>query len=322
MITGTHKKFIVYKSSAGSGKTFTLVREYLSIVLQNPDAFRQVLAITFTNKAANEMKDRVVRNLIFLADPVKYDQTDTIRFMMPQLVAQLSLDPGQITARATVVLRLIMHHYAEFAISTIDSFTHRVIRTFAHDLKIPMNFEVELDAEAMLSQAIDMLISQVGNDEKLTRIMVDFVEKKAGEELNWQIEKDLNDFGRTLLAESSLEAVNLIRNYDLDTFIKVQQSLMHWKMSWEARLAGIAAEITAYFDKEALVADSFIYKDKGIFNYFLNLAAGNFEKIKPNSYADKALRSGEWINLKAPAHQNNAFERIKSFVITLGNRNL
>jgi ATP-dependent exoDNAse (exonuclease V) beta subunit len=215
-------KFIVYKSSAGSGKTFTLVREYLKIVLLNPDSFRQVLAITFTNKAANEMKERVVKNLIILAAPEEHPGSDTVKFLLPQLSSQTGLGLEQIKSRAAAVLRLIMHHYSEFAISTIDSFTHRVIRTFAHDLKIPMNFEVELDVEALLSQAVDLLISQVGSEQKLTRVLVDFVEKKAGDEMSWQIEKDLNEFGKTLISESSLEAVNEIRNYDLDSFLKIQ----------------------------------------------------------------------------------------------------
>ena len=264
-MTDPGKKFIVYKSSAGSGKTFTLVREYLKIVLQNPESFRQVLAITFTNKAANEMKDRVVRNLVILSDPEKHADSDTCKYMLPELSKQLKISNELIKSRAAIVLSLIMHHYAEFAISTIDSFTHRVIRTFAHDLKIPMNFEVELDADSMLSQAVDILISQVGSDEMLTKVMVDFVEKKAGDELNWQIEKDLNDFGRTLLSESSLEAINEIRNHDLDAFMKVRQSLMQWKITWEKKLTMLASAVTTLFNREGLTADDFIYKDKGIF---------------------------------------------------------
>ena len=153
----------------------TLVREYLKIVLANPEAFRQVLAITFTNKAANEMKERIVKNLAILVEPGKHPGSDTVKDLLPKLAKQLDLSPEQISSRAAAVLRLIMHHYAEFAVSTIDSFTHRVIRTFAHDLKIPLNFEVEMDAAAMLSQAVDILISQVGTDEKLNRVMVDFV---------------------------------------------------------------------------------------------------------------------------------------------------
>jgi ATP-dependent exoDNAse (exonuclease V) beta subunit len=312
------KKFIVYKSSAGSGKTFTLVREYLKIVLQNPESFRQVLAITFTNKAANEMKDRVVRNLVILSDPEKHADSDTVKYMLPELAKQLQISKELIKSRAAIVLRLIMHHYAEFAISTIDSFTHRVIRTFAHDLKIPMNFEVELDADSMLSQAVDILISQVGSDEMLTRVMVDFVEKKAGDELNWQIEKDLNDFGRTLLSESSLDAINEIRSHDLDTFMKVRQSLMQWRMIWEKKLIMLAREVTALFNREGLTADDFIYKDKGIFAYFRNLAGEKFDKIKPNSYAEKALKSGEWINTKSVAGQMAAFERIAAQVLPVG----
>jgi ATP-dependent exoDNAse (exonuclease V) beta subunit len=116
-------KFVVYKSSAGSGKTFTLVREYLKIVLQNPEKFRQVLAITFTNKAANEMKERVVSNLILLTSPENNKHEDAIRFLLPQLAKELNLSELQISQRASIVLRLIMHHYSEFAISTIDSFT-------------------------------------------------------------------------------------------------------------------------------------------------------------------------------------------------------
>jgi ATP-dependent exoDNAse (exonuclease V) beta subunit len=134
-------KFVVYKSSAGSGKTFTLVREYLKIVLQNPEQYRQVLAITFTNKAANEMKDRVVRNLILLADPENNPQEDAIKYLLPQLVDQLKLTKEQITSRAAIVLRLIMHNYSVPSIQSIR-FT-RVIRSL-HSLKIPMTSKSSL----------------------------------------------------------------------------------------------------------------------------------------------------------------------------------
>ncbi len=311
-------KFIVYKSSAGSGKTFTLVREYLKIVLQNPEQFRQVLAITFTNKAANEMKERVIRNLVILADPGNNSQEDAIRYLLPQLADQLKLTEAQIQSRASLVLRLIMHHYAEFAISTIDSFTHRVIRTFAHDLKIPMNFEVELDAETMLSQSVDLLISQVGSDEQLTRVMVDFVEKKAGDELNWQIERDLNEFGHALLSESGISALEEIRGYNLEVFMKVRSSLAEWKAKWENTIKKIAGEAVDLIDREYLTIEFFIQKDKGILMYLQNLASGKFEKIKPNSYAQKALETGEWISPKAPAAQKAAFERHSPSVIAVG----
>ena len=313
-------KFVVYKSSAGSGKTFTLVREYLKIVLQNPEQYRQVLAITFTNKAANEMKDRVVRNLILLADPGINRQEDAIKYLLPQLVDQLKLSEAQIASRAAIVLRLIIHNYSEFAISTIDSFTHRVIRTFAHDLKIPMNFEVELDAETMLSQSVDLLISEVGSNEQLTRVMVDFVEKKAGDEQNWQIERDLNDFAAALLSESSIDAISEIRKYDLETFMKVRNNLVQWKSTWENTIKKLASEAVELINREHLTVDSFIQKKNSILAYLRNLAQGNFDKIKPNSYAQKSLETGEWISPKAPPGDRAAFDRITDRVMPMGSR--
>jgi ATP-dependent exoDNAse (exonuclease V) beta subunit len=313
-------KFVVYKSSAGSGKTFTLVREYLKIVLQNPDQFRQVLAITFTNKAANEMKERVIRNLVFLADYENNGEQDSVRYLLPQLAEQLNLTPSQIKSRAVLVLRLIMHHYTEFAISTIDSFTHRVIRTFAHDLKIPMNFEVELEAETLLSESVDLLISRVGSDEQLTRVMVDFVEKKAGDEMNWQIEKDLNEFGGTLLSESGIPAINEIRGYDLDTFMNVRKNLLTWKSTWENALKKLAFEAVELIGGEHLFQQSFTGQSRGILPYLENLARGNFEKIKPGSVVKNSLESGVWIHPKASAGEKEAFDRIASRVIPIGKR--
>lgn len=302
-----HQHFIVYKSSAGSGKTFTLVREYLKIVLKNPDHFRRVLAITFTNKAANEMKERVVRYLIALSDPVKNAGSDAVRFLLPQLREQLDMPDELIASRALSVLRLIMHHYAEFAISTIDSFTYRVIRSFAYDLKIPMNFEVELESDEMLSLAVDKLIELVGTDEKLTRVMVDFTEKKAGDEHSWHIEYDLNQFGRTLLDEDSIEYLHYLHQYDIDTFIRVRYLLMGWKSEWEKKVRAHALRLFMAASRGGITHEDIHGKTKGVLTYLKNLADGNFTKLSPNTFARKSLESGGWLNAKASPAQQIAF---------------
>ncbi|MFO7614085.1 MAG: UvrD-helicase domain-containing protein [Bacteroidales bacterium] len=304
------QSFVVYKSSAGSGKTFTLVREYLLVVLKNPDHFRRVLAITFTNKAANEMKERVVRCLIDLTDPVKHADSDTIRYMLPQLRKDLQMGDEMLANRALAALRLIMHHYAEFAISTIDSFTHRVIRTFAYDLKIPMNFEVELESEEMLGQAVDLLISQVGVDEKLTRVMVDFTEKKAGDEHSWHIEKDLQQFGRTLLNEDSVDFLHRLREYDIDTFTGVRARLLEWKLSWENRLKAMASRLHESFIRSGIAPEAIHGQSKGAPSFLEKLAKGDFGKLSPGTFARKSLESGAWIKEKASPGQHAAFDGI------------
>ncbi|MBW6460744.1 MAG: UvrD-helicase domain-containing protein [Bacteroidales bacterium] len=312
------QSFVVYKSSAGSGKTFTLVREYLKIVLKNPDHFRRVLAITFTNKAANEMKERVVRSLVDLSDPKKNGDSDAVKYMLPQLREQLNMTDDMIAGRALAVLRLIMHHYAEFAISTIDSFTHRVIRTFAYDLKIPMNFEVELEADEMLAQTVDLLISMVGVDEKLTQVMVDFTEKKAGDEHSWHIEYDLNKFGSNLLNEDSVDYLHRLREYDIDTFIGVRSRLLQWKLAWENRVKAMAFRMYTAFAGSGIAQEAMNGQSKGVHAFLKDLSEGNFGKLSPGTYARKSLETGEWIKGKANPGQHAAFDAIAHELVIPG----
>ena len=178
----TDKNFSVYKSSAGSGKTYTLVREYIALALQSPAYFRHILAITFTNKAANEMKQRIVQGLVQLADPATYSEGAVIRFMLPDLAKTTAYSNEEITKRAKSVLTRILHEYDDFSVRTIDSFVSRIIRTFAHDLHLPVDFEIEMDRDLMLDQAVDQLISKAGIDKELTNILVDFTEAKADDE--------------------------------------------------------------------------------------------------------------------------------------------
>ena len=141
--------FSVYKSSAGSGKTYTLVKEYLSLVLINPFQFKSILAITFTNKAAAEMKQRVLQSLRLIAN---YQQLTTVErkpiiHLLPDLALKTGLKESDIIRNAGLTLSLILHNYSNFAVGTIDSFVHRIVRTFAHDLRLPLNFNVEMDGE-------------------------------------------------------------------------------------------------------------------------------------------------------------------------------
>ena len=124
--------FQVYNASAGSGKTFTLVKEYLKILLRtsDPKKFQQILAVTFTNKAAAEMKERVIRNLrAFTKEDILVQKTE----MFEKLEEELSIKDTVLNRRAGKVLENILENYSAFNITTIDSFTHRLIRSFAFD---------------------------------------------------------------------------------------------------------------------------------------------------------------------------------------------
>ena len=172
--------FQVYNASAGSGKTFTLVKEYLKILLQSTDVFRfqKILAITFTNKAAGEMKERVMKNLHAFSEG---EETD----MSPMILQETSLDLALIQKRSIKILEAILNNYTAFSITTIDSFTHKIIKSFAHDLGLSLNFEVEMDAVSLLSQAVDLLISKIGTDSELTKLLIDFSLSKIDNDKSW-----------------------------------------------------------------------------------------------------------------------------------------
>ena len=183
-----NRNFTVYKSSAGSGKTYTLVKEYLKIALgsDQPDRYRSILAITFTNKAANEMKERIIGALTQCASNEPFDMLDT-------LCIELNKDESSLRKRASKTLEHILHHYADFGISTIDKFVHKIVRTFAYDLKIPINFEVEMDGEQLISTSVDQLLEQVGTNAGLTKVLIAFIEGKTDDEKSWHIENDIKD---------------------------------------------------------------------------------------------------------------------------------
>jgi len=169
--------FSIYDASAGSGKTYTLVKEYLKIILlsKKQDAYRNILAITFTNKAVHEMKSRVVDSLSEFA---KDNPTEKALSLMQVIHSETGISLFDIKEKAKSIIKNLIHNYAAFDISTIDKFTHKVIRAFAHDLNLPITFDVSLDTENLLTEAVDAIIAQAGEDETLTNLLVNFTMEK------------------------------------------------------------------------------------------------------------------------------------------------
>jgi len=170
--------FSLYDASAGSGKNFyTRQRNIFKIILtaKKNDAYRHILAITFTNKAVHEMKSRIVDNL---SEFTKAEPQAKAQQLMELLSEETRLSLSQIKTKSQEIIKHIIHNYAAFDILTIDKFTHKVIRAFAHDLNLPITFEVTLDTEALLTEAVDAIIAQAGEDKTLTKLLIDFYDGK------------------------------------------------------------------------------------------------------------------------------------------------
>lgn len=190
----------IYKASAGAGKTYLLVQHYIAFCLQPHHRFDQALAITFTNKAAGEMKARILEMLQALATgvaPATY--IDQLQQIMSQKRGYTRLTNEQIQYRASTTRSDILHRYGQFAVGTIDAFFQRILRSFARELELSVNYNLELDQFAILQEVTDQLLDQLGDDTRLTAWLLQFMRDKIHEGNSWNLEKDLFEFSKQLL---------------------------------------------------------------------------------------------------------------------------
>ncbi|UJP63343.1 UvrD-helicase domain-containing protein [Mongoliitalea daihaiensis] len=188
--------FIIYKSSAGSGKTYTLTLEYLKIALAYPGAFKSILAVTFTNKATQEMKSRILEYLERLSREVKPEE-----FLDKELMKHLNMNAPALQKRAHDTLLDILHAYGYFSVSTIDAFFQRVIRSFAKEMDLQAKFDLELDQEAVLERLVDRLMEKVSLDQALKKWLVEYATEQIQNGGSWDIRGGIQTLGREIFTE-------------------------------------------------------------------------------------------------------------------------
>ena len=246
--------FQVYNASAGSGKTFTLVKEYLKVVLtsENIFSFQKILAITFTNKAAGEMKERVLSSLEDFANGKENE-------LFNILIQEMNVDKKIIQERSKKVWVAILQNYSAFSITTIDSFTQKIIKNFAYDLGLSLNFEVEMDAISLLSQAVDVLISKIGTDEKLTKLLIDYSLEKTDDDKSWDISKDLNEFAKVLLNEDDVQHFRKLVSKELEDFFDLKNKLQKENIQTEIAYKKLGVEVLKYIETSGVSETDFAY---------------------------------------------------------------
>ncbi|MCX2742440.1 UvrD-helicase domain-containing protein [Mangrovivirga sp. M17] len=216
-------KFLtIYKASAGSGKTFTLTFNYLKLLLRSSDPFqyRRILAITFTNKATQEMKSRIVKSLHELASG-----KDTVFRTM--LAEQLQLSNEEITKRSKRSLSNILHDYSHFSVSTIDAFVQRVIRSFSRELGHKGNYGIELDVNRVMDTLVRRQISKTGKDKFLTSWINDLIKDRIADSKSIRITSMLRELGQELFSEQYvLLTQDIPDKINEDTFSEVKEKLI------------------------------------------------------------------------------------------------
>ncbi|MDT0687888.1 UvrD-helicase domain-containing protein [Autumnicola psychrophila] len=288
--------FTIYNASAGSGKTFTLVKEYLLLLFNSKrkEEYQNILAITFTNKAVDEMKSRIVDSLhAFSSEEIP----EKSRGLFEVISKETGLNLAQIKEKSAKILKSIIHNYAAFEVSTIDGFTHRVLRTFAKDLGLPINFEVEMAQEEILMEAVESVISKAGTDPKLTKILVDFTLNKADDDKSWDIARDLFDISKLLINENNQKPLELLQNKSLEDFERFAAKLKSETKQAKEENKKLAAEFFELLKQNGLEDSDF--SGKYVPGYFqkildgktvLSFETGWMQKLKSDPLYKKTFK--------------------------------
>ncbi|HEX6225522.1 MAG TPA: UvrD-helicase domain-containing protein, partial [Chryseolinea sp.] len=185
----------MYRSSAGSGKTRTLAKEYLTLALRyRADYFKHILAVTFTNKATQEMKDRILEYLNRFATGTPDDLAD-------ELKRELNLDDTTFQQHAQGMQSVVLHQYSQFSISTIDAFFQKVIRSFTREAGLMGDYRLEVEQDQVLEEVIDNLIDELGSNKELTEWVVDFAKENLKNERAWDVRLNLIEFAKEIFRD-------------------------------------------------------------------------------------------------------------------------
>ena len=309
----TPAAFTIYNASAGAGKTYTLVREYLTKLFNSGrvDGYRTILAVTFTNKAVAEMKARIIEYLrAFSLDsiPPKHHS------MLQEIMHETGINETNLRLKSRKILKNIIHNYAGFDVLTIDTFTHRVIRTFANDLDIPMNFEVEMDSDALLEEAIALIISKVGIDQRLSQTIIDFALSKLDDDKSWDISQELHQVGRLIFSENDRQHLSSLKRKKPEDFEALKKIILFQLATKETLMVKIASGIVETIHKNGL-ADNDFFKSY-VPKHFTSLAQKKGTSKSFDAKWKQDIENTPMYTTKLDDAKKNAIDTLRPQIVT------
>lgn len=303
-------RLIICRAAAGSGKTYTLVRQYLVLAFSAteehlPERFTRILAITFTKKAANEMKVRILEWL----DRIALDGTECS--MGREIAEELHRDDATLRRQADIVRKAILHNYSDLAVCTIDSFMSRIVKTFAHDLGLPLNYETYIDNTDLIQNAVDDLMTLAGSEgqEELTRALCEFAESKMNEGKSYAIERELAELAEELFKEQTPQYIEALSEIGTAEFLDIQHQMIADNRKYEERLRNLGKEALKAIGDAGLAVEDFYQGGKGAGGFFRKLADGIL--ATPNSYVTDYIEGDKLGSGKASPATRAALAAVK-----------
>ena len=275
--------FSIYNASAGSGKTYTLSKEYIKILLNSPsnEAYRKILAITFTNKAVEEMKSRII---FYLLEFSKENTSEKANDLLKDISRETGLSITTIKDKSKVIIKSIIHNYTAFDISTIDRFTLKIIKSFSHELNIPIDFDISLETDLLMQEAIETVISKAGEDEELTKLLLDFSRNKTDDDKNWDITYDLLNASSLLTNEDSKHELKDFENKTINDFVETKKKLVQEIEKFKQNASILAQECLSIINDKGIAIESF--SRKTFPNHLSKIVEGNLPASDIHKYLE------------------------------------
>jgi len=293
-----NRPLTVYKASAGSGKTFRLAVEYIKLVVSNPQSYRNILAVTFTNKATEEMKMRILSQLYGL-----WRRLDDSQSYMEKVCDELQMDPEDVSRQAGVALSNLLHNYNYFRVETIDTFFQSVLRNLARELDLTANLRIGLNDSQVEEIAVDQLIEDLQTTDIMLKWLMKYIMENISDDRSWNVIGQIKLFGKTIFRDYYKEVSGeLTKKLQEPGFFEgYTKRLRQIRAAAKERMTAFADQFFSVLDDEALTVDDLSNKRRGIASFFLKLQNGVFDPTIENATVANCL--GDPAKWYAKSHQ-------------------
>ena len=292
-------RLLVYKASAGSGKTFTLAVQYIRQLIEDPYSYRRILAVTFTNKATTEMKERILSQLYGIATSLKSSDG-----YLKEIMKTSNKSVDEIRKAADTALKNIIHDYSRFRIETIDSFFQSVMRNLARELELGANMTIELNNGDVLSDAVDSMIEKLDRMSPTLYWLLEYIEERIADDKRWNVSSEIKGFGRNIFDEAYIEKGVALREKLKDTKFIPQYSrkkLQEKRESILDTMKGFNEHFQEILNANGLTPADLKNGARGIGSYFNKIASGKLSNDVRNSTVEKCLEGAEnWTTKTSP----------------------
>lgn len=309
----------IYKASAGSGKTFTLATEYIKLLVENPQSYKSILAVTFTNKATEEMKLRILSQLYGIWKMLE-DSSSYIN----KVCKELDIEPSAASHRAGIALELLLHNYSFFRVETIDTFFQSILRNLARELDLTANLHIGLGDIQVEEQAVDELIEGLDKKDEILQWILKYIKDNISDDKSWNVISSIKRFGTTIFKDiykqNSQRLAECINRKD---FFRTYTALLRKQMvNAEATIKSQAKTFFKILEENGLSYEDLASGRRGIAGFFMKLENGQFDNAAVTKTVGNCLEDATKWTTKTSKNRDTIINLATASLIPLLNHAL